>query len=122
MKTFCQTLFNSSIPAEVKSIITKELVETYGFTQEQVAERLGITQPAVSQYLSGVRGKKANAILSNQQLTEWIKKLTAEIASGNLRLGDAECDLCSETRKELKQKELGPLVCLLEIYNLRGDK
>ncbi|MEK6909737.1 MAG: helix-turn-helix domain-containing protein [Candidatus Aenigmatarchaeota archaeon] len=122
MKVFCQTLFNNAIPAAVKSIVTKELLETYGFTQEQVAEKLGITQPAVSQYLNGVRGKKVNEILSNPKLTEWIKKLTAEIASDNFKLGEAECDLCAETRKEIKDSELGPLICLLEMYNLRGEK
>lgn len=122
MKIFCQTLFNNAIPSAVKSIITKELLETYGFTQERVAEKLGITQAAVSQYFNGVRGKKVNEILSNPKLTEWIKKLTAEIATGNFKFGEAECDLCSETRREMKEKELGPLICLLEIYNLKGEK
>lgn len=122
MKVFCQTLFNNAIPSAVKSIITKELLGTYGFTQEQVAERLGITQAAVSQYFNGVRGKKVNEILSNAKLSEWVKKLAAEIASGNFRLGEAECDLCAETRKEVKDKELGSLVCLLEMYNLKGEK
>lgn len=122
MKVFCQTLFNNAIPAAVKSIVTKELLETYGYTQEQVAEKLGITQPAVSQYLNGVRGKKVNEILSNPKLAGWVKKLTAEIVSGNFRLGEAECDLCAETKKELNDKELGSLVCLLEMYNLKGEK
>ncbi|MBU5537571.1 MAG: helix-turn-helix domain-containing protein [Candidatus Aenigmatarchaeota archaeon] len=122
MKIFCQTLFNYALPSSVKSIITKELIETYHFTQEEVAEELSITQPAVSQYLNGVRGKKVNQILSNQKLTDWIKKLAAEIASGNFRLSSGECDLCRETKKEIKEKELGPLVCLLEIYNLKGEK
>ena len=122
MKVFCQTLFNNAIPAAVKSIITKELLETYGFTQEQVAEKLGITQAAVSQYFNGVRGKKVNDILSNPKLSNWIKKLAAEISSGNFRLGETECDLCAETKKELKDKELGSLICLLEIYNLKGEK
>ncbi|MEM5797568.1 MAG: helix-turn-helix domain-containing protein [Candidatus Aenigmatarchaeota archaeon] len=122
MKIFCQTLFNYALPSSVKSIITKELIETYHFTQEEVAEKLSITQPAVSQYLNGVRGKKVNQILSNQKLTDWIKKLAAEIASGNFRLSSGECDLCRETKKEIKEKELGPLVCLLEIYNLKGEK
>ncbi len=122
MKVFCQTLFNNAIPAAVKSIVTKELIETYGHTQEKVAEKLGITQAAVSQYYNGVRGKKVNEILSNAKLSEWIKKLTAEIASGNFRLGEAQCDLCAETRKEVKDKELGSLICLLEMYNLRDEK
>ena len=122
MKVFCQTLFNNAIPAAVKSIVTKELLETYGFTQEKAAEKLGITQAAVSQYLNGVRGKKVNEILSNPKLVDWIKKLTAEIASGNFKLGEAECDLCAETKKEIKDKELGSLICLLEMYNLRGER
>ncbi len=115
-------MFNNSIPAEVKSIITKDLVETYGFTQEQVAEKLNITQPAVSQYLNGLRGKKVNQILAHKDLVNWIKKLTAEIAPGNFRLGEATCDLCASTRNEIKEKELGGLICLLEMYNLKGEK
>lgn len=122
MKVFCQTLFNNAIPAAVKSIIAKELIETYGFTQEQIAERLGITQAAVSQYSNGVRGKGVNSILSDEKLSDWVKKLASEIASGNFKLGEAECDLCAETRKGVKDKELGSLVCLLEMYNLKGEK
>ena len=122
MKVFCQTLFNNAIPAAVKSIVTKELIETYRHTQEKVAEKLGITQAAVSQYYNGVRGKKVNEILSNPKLSEWVKKLAAEIASGNFRLGESHCDLCAETRKEVKDSELGPLICLLEIYNMKGEK
>lgn len=122
MKVFCQTLFENAIPSAAKSIITKELIETYGYTQEKAAEKLGITQAAVSQYYNGVRGKKVNEILSNPKLTSWIKKLTAEIAAGNFRLSESHCDLCFETRKEVKDSELGPLICLLEIYNLKGEK
>ncbi len=122
MKIFCQTLFNSSIPAPVKSIVTKELIETYGLTQEQVAEKLGITQPAVSQYLNGVRGKKVNEILSNPKLSEWVKRLAAEIASGSFSLGKSECNLCATSKNEIKDEELASLICLLEMYNLRDEK
>ena len=115
-------MFNNAIPSAVKSIITKELLETYGFMQEQVADKLGITQAAVSQYFNGVRGKKVNEILSNQKLSDWIKRLTAEIASGNLKLGEAECDLCADKKKDVNDKELGSLICLLEMYNLKGKK
>jgi predicted transcriptional regulator len=122
MKVFCQTMFNNAIPSAVKSIITKDLLEKYGFTQEKVAEKLGMTQAAVSQYLNGVRGKKVNEILSNHKLSDWVKKLTAEIAAGNFKLGEAQCDLCSETRKDINDNELGSLVCLMEMYNMRGEK
>ena len=122
MKVFCETLFNNALPAEVKSIITKELIETYGFTQEEVADKLSMTQPAASQYLSGARGKRANDILANPELANWIKKLAAEIAAGNFKLSGSRCDLCSATKEEVKDEKLGALVCLLEIYNLKGKE
>ena len=118
---FCQTLFDNAIPSAVKSIITKELIEGYGHTQEKVAEKLGITQAAVSQYYNGVRGKKVSKILSNAEMAGWVKKVTAEIASGNLKIGSASCDMCSEKKKELDE-ELHPLICLLEVYKLRDGK
>ena len=43
------------IPA-ARSIIARELVKKYNFSQEDVAAILGITQPAVSNYVSGNRG------------------------------------------------------------------
>lgn len=45
------------LPA-VRSIVADRLVEDYGLKQSEVAERIGVTQPAVSQYLSGSRADR----------------------------------------------------------------
>ncbi len=42
------------LPA-VRSIVAKELSTEYGLNQQEIADKLGLTQPAVSQYLSKSR-------------------------------------------------------------------
>jgi len=49
MKPFCEIIVAKILPA-MRAIITKELMQTYGFNQTEVAQKLGITQPAISQY------------------------------------------------------------------------
>ncbi|MBI2544975.1 MAG: helix-turn-helix domain-containing protein [Candidatus Aenigmarchaeota archaeon] len=114
MKNFCESVFNYLIPSSVRSLITKELIETYGYTQEETAKKLGVTQPAISQYLNGLRGTKVEKIRSNKKMMEWIKKTTAEISSGKLKLDGKLCEKCSGKLSE-EDNELKPLMCLMEI-------
>lgn len=44
------------IPA-VRSIIAQQLVKRYKFSQTDVAKLLGVTQPAINNYISGSRAK-----------------------------------------------------------------
>ena len=116
MKIFCETIFSDMLPA-VRAIVTNELIQTYGLNQNQVAQKLGVTQPAVSQYLNGLRGKKIKMIMLNDRIMAFIKKLTAEIASGNAKLHENICEICGESIKEklFSDKELHPFICLVEM-------
>lgn len=54
--------FESEIVAEeilpaIRKIIADRLHYDYGYTQEEVARKLEVTQPAVSQYLKGQRSE-----------------------------------------------------------------
>ena len=51
----CEVAVKSVIPA-IRSAIARELTESYGLKQTEVAELLGITQTAVSKYTSHCRG------------------------------------------------------------------
>ncbi|MGD8544826.1 MAG: helix-turn-helix domain-containing protein [Candidatus Bathyarchaeota archaeon] len=51
----CEIAVKTVIPA-IKATLAKELVKTYGLTQNEVAEILGISQSAVSKYTRQVRG------------------------------------------------------------------
>ena len=56
MKPLCEVTAKV-IPA-LRAMIVKELTDSYGMTQTEVAERLGITQAAISQYLRNIRGRQ----------------------------------------------------------------
>jgi len=45
----------SVIPA-IRAMVVRRLVDKYGMTQQQAAQLLGITQPAVSKYMHKKRG------------------------------------------------------------------
>ena len=54
MKFESEIVANKILPAVRKSIAEK-LSQDYGWTQEEIARAMNLTQPAVSQYLKGKR-------------------------------------------------------------------
>lgn len=52
----CEIAVKTLIPS-LKALVAREIVMVHGLRQEEAANLLGTTQPAISQYLSGVRGK-----------------------------------------------------------------
>jgi predicted transcriptional regulator len=83
MKTCCEIAATTVLPA-IRSIITKELTDTYNLTQEETAELLGLTQPAVSQYKKEARGVKVRLIEKNQDIMKLIDELTSDIINENI--------------------------------------
>lgn len=102
MKPFCEIVVAKILPA-MRAIITKELMNTYGMNQVEVAQRLGITQPAISQYSRELRGYNVKLLQSNKKIMNEIKDLTAKIASGDTKsnkIPEKFCDICEKIRKE----------------------
>ncbi|MDW8083660.1 MAG: helix-turn-helix domain-containing protein [Candidatus Caldarchaeum sp.] len=75
------------LPAEIeskvmipflRSMVAKKLVHENGFTQEQVARVLGITQAAVSNYLRGVRGVSSDWE-KNEELVKWADEVVEAV-------------------------------------------
>lgn len=54
MRFEVEAITEELLPA-VRSILASNLKEDYGLKQTTIAEKLGVTQPAVSQYLSQAR-------------------------------------------------------------------
>ncbi|PSH02402.1 MAG: hypothetical protein BRC26_00725 [Nanohaloarchaea archaeon QH_8_44_6] len=54
MRFESEVISEEIIPA-VRKIIAEELHQNYGHTQEEIAEAMDLTQPAVSQYMKGKR-------------------------------------------------------------------
>jgi predicted transcriptional regulator len=81
--------------------MAKRMIEKYGLSQKQAAQKLGISQPAVSQYKKELRGYKAGLIENNIHALKIIEELARKIAHGELTQQEASmefCELCKYIR------------------------
>lgn len=83
------------IPA-LRRELAKIFIKDYSFTQKKSAEILGITNAAISQYLSSKRGEKIN--FKEKEVKE-IKKSAEKIIKKNGNLIKELYDLCVLLRK-----------------------
>ena len=74
MKPPCEVIVWYVIPT-IRAELAKELVKM-GMSQKEIAERLGITQTAVSQYIKDKRGK---GIPINKDVRKSIKVLAKQV-------------------------------------------
>ena len=100
--TPCEYIVWYGLPIIRKEIVVR-LINDYGLSQKETAEKLGISSGAVSQYLSGRRGKM-NVV--DKELCKEIN-ISAEriIQQGNGILVSETCKLC----KIFISKNLFPL-------------
>lgn len=75
----------------IRAEVARELRTTYGLSQEEIAQKLKVTQGAVSQYLRKRRGKE---ILSPE-----LKRGAKEIANVIMKGGDFEIEVCKLCKK-----------------------
>jgi len=102
MKPFCEVIVSDVLPA-LRAIITGELSKAYGFTQVQISKKLGITQPAISQYKSELRGHNVRVITSNEKVMALVNRLAHDIALAEpdaKHMHKALCAICRKIREE----------------------
>lgn len=80
MRIFSEVLANDILPI-YRSLLAKELSEK-GLSQEKIASMIFVTQPAVSQYLRGVRGFKS--FERNETLMELVKSSAGKAGGQNV--------------------------------------
>lgn len=110
MKPVCEIIVKEILPS-VRAIVAKRLMESYSLSQEEVAERLGTSQPAISQYKRGLRGYKIKIFEENSELFKMVDELTKKILRGaSIEKQTTEfCKICKYAReqgiiKNLKKK------------------
>jgi len=86
-----------------RSLVARELIEKYGFSQLAAAEKLGTTQAAISYYLDSKRGDKR---IEKLGMVPSVKSAANEVAEGvaneKFSVIDAMvifCRLCMALRK-----------------------
>ena len=90
----CEEFVNEYMPT-VKSNIAYILYNKYDLKQVEISEILDITQPAVSQYIRGSRGKTTEL---SKEIEKTIEKVAEEIYRTN-------------KEEKLTQKEVDDLMC-----------
>lgn len=68
------------IPA-LRSLIAKKLVNTYHLPQQKVADLLGITQAAVSNYIREVRGV-STSLMGSEEVQKLVDEIVKAILQG----------------------------------------
>ena len=98
MKSPCELVVWHLLPA-IRSEIVKELKKEH-LLQKDIAKHIGITPPAVSQYLAGKRGgdmKLPGEITS--KIRELAKRIIAEDIS-SFEVVKSMCPICIEVRRK----------------------
>ena len=102
----CEVVARYLLPI-FRSMVAKDLIEKYNFTQIAAAKKLGTTQAAISQYIHSKRGYKgAEQFVDVLPEIQSLASETAKaIASGKMETEEVMrkfCELCTILRKNKK--------------------
>ena len=92
---FCEIMVKEILPV-LRSLLAKRLSE-FGLSQKKVAEKMGTTQPAVSQYKKGLRGSKTALLEDNREVLEKVDQIAKKLAAGQMAPQDVAfqfCEIC----------------------------
>lgn len=103
MKPPCMLVTSQVLPA-LRAIVAKDLIEVHELKPAMVASKMGITPAAVTQYVSGVRGRGLVPVL---QASDRVKQLLDRIVDEFLKTQSDQrvilntvCALCKVVREE----------------------
>jgi len=96
MHPHCELAIKEILPA-VRSLISQYYINK-GLNQGQIAEKLMLTQPAVSKYLDDSRGKQAQIFKQDKEVYQQIKDAAEHMLHGS-RNNDLFCGICKAVRE-----------------------
>ncbi|MEM4255518.1 MAG: hypothetical protein QXR53_04310 [Candidatus Norongarragalinales archaeon] len=104
MKTLfpCEEIVRKYLPA-MRASIAKKLYRK-GLKQERIARELGLTQAAVSKYLSNAYGKEIRKVEDNAVLDKACEEIADKVSKGrwtSKHVTNAICSTCTQFNYEL---------------------
>ncbi len=112
-EVFCKTTINEIMPA-IRAAIAIRMLER-GFTQKEISEKLGITQPAISQYKQKLRGGLLEKVRGSKAMEKYIDSLIKEITEDGLDVNTRLCSICGKARmNRVVEVDRDEFLCLLE--------
>lgn len=103
MKPPCEVIIKEILPF-IRSTLVKELVK-HDIRQREVAEKLALTDAAISQYLKDSRGREPEVLEKFDFVIPEIKKIARSIAEEDLgkpEILSSICNVCREIRSSPK--------------------
>ncbi len=79
MKFFCERFVTEILPS-VRAMVARDLVTRHGMSQSEAAKILGMTQPAISQYVRRLRGGKE--LTGSNAASEEVRKISDALRAG----------------------------------------
>jgi len=104
MKTPCEVVVKYVLP-EVRALVAKVLGTKYNLTQQEIAQKLGITQAAVSYYLSNKRAKKLEEVQKIPEVVDLVDEYIKQIMNGEINDSTTFVQFC-QLCKTIKSKGL----------------
>jgi predicted transcriptional regulator len=101
MKLPCEIVARDILPV-LRALIAVDLVKSHGYSQNQAAMFLGITQPSVNYYLNAKRGSRKSSETSLKPLAKQIAKQLATSRTSPQELIKQICNNCLEMRTKNK--------------------
>ncbi|MGC8516748.1 MAG: transcriptional regulator [Candidatus Acidifodinimicrobium sp.] len=94
---FCKKTLMEIMPA-TRAVIAEKLHEMDA-SQSYISKKLGTTQPAVSQYLKGARGRIADEMIKNKRMSKFIEEVVKNMEDESYDLNSHTCEICREARE-----------------------
>ena len=101
MMTACEVVVHHVFPT-VRALIARELIETHSLTQKEAALRMGLTQPAISQYRKQLRGSRVENVRKNKEIMDKILEISNALANSEMTSQEATshmCEICEFAKK-----------------------
>jgi len=117
----CEVVIKEFLPA-MRANITKILASKHNFTQAEIASQLGLTQAAVSKYLSGDYSNEVKVVEKVSEIKQMaemvVKKIAIEKAS-KLHIVNSVCKSCQSFFGDKWHCEISNLA--EELMKVRGE-
>jgi predicted transcriptional regulator len=97
MRTKCERTVSDVFPV-ARALIARKLVEVYGLSQTAAAGKMGLTQPAVSQYVKEVRGKGAGGLAGDAEFSSAAEGIAKGLAEGSITPEALVGEMCAFCR------------------------
>lgn len=102
MKSVFEIVSQEVLPT-LRSLVAKNLMDN-GFSQKQVADRLGLSQPAISQYKRDLRGKSTGVFVDYPQLLEDAGVIAKRVSTGEINMDQATLEIFTSCKSIVETK------------------